>query len=73
MEQSLVRVELTHVRNFRGVEDCVLTLEPKLTLLVGRNSSGKSRLLRALAIGCGSSPCRADPAALRQGLDGGMG
>jgi putative ATP-dependent endonuclease of OLD family len=53
--ESLVRVELIHVRNFRGIGDCVLTLEPDLTLLVGRNSAGKSRLLRALALACGSS------------------
>lgn len=46
-------VELLRVRNFRGLGDCEVELEPDLTLLVGRNNAGKSRLLRALAIALG--------------------
>ena len=49
------------VDNFRGLGQCSLELEPELTLLVGRNNSGKSRLLRALAIGLGAKyPSRDD-------------
>lgn len=48
-------VESVRVRHYRGVEDCTLELEPDLTVLVGRNNAGKSRLLRALAIGLGAT------------------
>lgn len=48
-----MRIEVVHLRSFRGVQDCVLTLRPRLTLLVGRNNSGKSRILRAIALACG--------------------
>jgi putative ATP-dependent endonuclease of OLD family len=51
---SLMRIEVVRIRTFRGIRECVLTLRPKLTVLVGRNNSGKSRLLRAIALACGS-------------------
>lgn len=46
-------VESCHIRNFRGIVDCSLELEPNLTLLVGRNNAGKSRVLRALGVALG--------------------
>lgn len=60
LEESPVRIEVIRVRNFRGLTDCVLTLQPGLTLLVGRNSSGKSRLLRALALASGALSASSD-------------
>lgn len=53
-------VERIRARNFRGFTDCDLLLEPDLTVLVGRNNSGKSRLLRALAIALGAVPAETD-------------
>lgn len=53
-DANLLRVASVTVRDFRGLTECTLALEPGLTLLVGRNGSGKSRLLRALALACGS-------------------
>jgi len=50
---SLLRVELARIRAFRGLDECVLSLDPRLTLLAGRNNSGKSRVLRAVALACG--------------------
>lgn len=46
-------VESCHIRNFRGIADCSLELESNLTLLVGRNNAGKSRVLRALGVALG--------------------
>ena len=57
---GLVRVESVRVSDFRGLSDCTLALEPGLTLLVGRNSSGKSRLLRAIALACGAVSASSD-------------
>lgn len=53
-------MELLEIRNFRGIESLTLELAPKLTLLVGRNNSGKSRVLRALAIALGSQRAETD-------------
>lgn len=50
---ALIRIEVVHVRSFRGIDDVVLPLHRALTVLVGRNNSGKSRLLRAIALACG--------------------
>ena len=46
-------VERITVRNFKGIEHLELELKPGLSLLVGRNIAGKSRLLRALHIAVG--------------------
>ncbi len=53
-------VESVRVQQFRGVDDCTLEMEPDLTLLVGRNNCGKSRLLRALAIALGAATADRD-------------
>ncbi|HEU5004301.1 MAG TPA: AAA family ATPase [Actinomycetota bacterium] len=48
-------VESVRIRNFRGLTDCTVDFERDLTVLVGRNNSGKSRVLRALAVGLGAA------------------
>lgn len=53
MQFAPLYVESIHIRNFRGIVACEFELEPKLTLLVGQNNSGKSRLLRALGLALG--------------------
>jgi putative ATP-dependent endonuclease of OLD family len=53
-------VELVRIHNFRGLNACEVELEPTLTLLVGRNNAGKSRVLRALALALGGLPADID-------------
>ncbi len=55
-----IRIESIRCRNFRGLDDIELTLHPKLTVLVGRNNAGKSRLLRAIALAVGGLPADSD-------------
>ena len=55
-----LRVERVLIRDFRGIRRCEIRLEPRLTLLVGRNNSGKSRVLRAIALALGSHPAERD-------------
>jgi putative ATP-dependent endonuclease of OLD family len=57
---ALLRLELIQVQSFRGIADVVLTLRRDLTVLVGRNNAGKSRLLRAIALACGSANAERD-------------
>ena len=53
-------VEELKIRHFRGLSAVDLTLEPGLTVLVGRNNSGKSRVLRAAGVGLGALPAELD-------------
>ena len=53
-------VERVTVRNFKGIGHLELDLRPGLTLLVGRNNAGKSRLLRAVRIAVGGVPVERD-------------
>ena len=55
-----VHIELVRIRNFRGLASCDIELEPTLTLLVGRNNAGKSRVLRAVELALGGSGADAD-------------
>lgn len=48
-----VYVERLRIENFRGITSCELELEPTLTILVGRNNVGKSRVLSALHLALG--------------------
>ncbi|MGI8755212.1 MAG: ATP-dependent nuclease [Acidimicrobiales bacterium] len=48
-----IYVEAVRIQNFRGLSNCEIELEPGLTLLVGRNNAGKSRVLRSLALALG--------------------
>lgn len=59
MPSPLVVESLT-IRYFRGLEQVTLDLSPSVTVLVGRNNSGKSRLLRALGIALGGVSASAD-------------
>lgn len=55
-----VYVELVRIHNFRGISACEVEFEANLTLLVGRNNAGKSRVLRAVAIALGGVPAELD-------------
>lgn len=46
-------VEKVTIRDFRGIVSCDVEFEPGLTLLVGRNNVGKSRVLSALHLALG--------------------
>ena len=45
IQKASVFVERITIRNFRGIQYLDLRLQPGLTLLVGRNNAGKSRIL----------------------------
>lgn len=60
IKRAAVFVERIVIRNFRGISKLELDLEPGLTLLVGRNNSGKSRILRALHVAVGDVPVERD-------------
>lgn len=47
-------LESVRIRDFRGFTDVALDLDPKITLLIGRNNCGKSRILRAIALAVGA-------------------
>ena len=48
------------IRNFRGITECQIEFDPSLTILVGPNNVGKSRVMRALALALGSAPANRD-------------
>ena len=60
VRRANVFVERVLLSNFRGVRELDVRLEPGLTLLVGRNNAGKSRILRALHIAVGRAPVERD-------------
>lgn len=39
-----------NLRNFRSFEDCSVTFQPDLTILVGENNSGKSNAIDAIRL-----------------------
>ncbi|WP_412874036.1 ATP-dependent nuclease [Curtobacterium poinsettiae] len=56
-----IRIESVRIQHFRGIIDLNVELEPDLTILVGQNNAGKSRVLRAIGIATGAlSPDRDD-------------
>lgn len=55
-----VYVEKVELRDYRGISSLRIELERDITLLVGRNNSGKSRVLRALALAFGAVPAEQD-------------
>ena len=67
IQKAAVFVERLMIRNFRGIRELDLCLQPGLTLLVGRNNAGKSRILRALHVAMGGT--RADRDDLTVGMD----
>lgn len=52
-EHAALYVEMVTIRNFRGIALCEVEFEPAVTLLVGRNNVGKSRVLSALHLALG--------------------
>jgi len=52
-KHAALYVEHLVIRNFRGIVECEVEFEPGLTLLVGRNNVGKSRVLSALHLALG--------------------
>jgi putative ATP-dependent endonuclease of OLD family len=59
-DHAALYVQSVRLANFRGIAECSLDLEPDLTVLVGRNNAGKSRILRALAIALAAVPPERD-------------
>jgi predicted ATP-binding protein involved in virulence len=49
-----MRIHHLHLQDFRGFASFDLDLHPDLTLLVGRNGSGKTGVLRGLAVALGA-------------------
>lgn len=52
-KHAAIYVETLAIRNFRGILSCEVEFEPTVTLLVGRNNVGKSRILSALHLAIG--------------------
>lgn len=48
-----MRINSIQVQNFRGFENLTVDLDPKFTLLIGENASGKTSLLSALSVALG--------------------
>ena len=51
--QAAIFVERVTIQNFKGIRRLEVDLQPGLSLLVGRNNAGKSRILRALHVALG--------------------
>ncbi|MBK9452259.1 MAG: AAA family ATPase, partial [Bacteroidetes bacterium] len=47
------RIDRINIKNFRGIEDLTLDLNPRFNLLIGENGSGKTAILSALAVAVG--------------------
>ena len=58
--QAAVLVERVTIQNFKGILRLEVDLQPGLSLLVGRNNAGKSRILRALHVALGGIPVERD-------------
>lgn len=48
------------IQNFRGIAECLIEFEDDLTVLVGANNIGKSRVMRALALALGAASATRD-------------
>lgn len=59
-KHAALYVEEIVIRNFRGIAACDVEFEPGLTLLVGRNNVGKSRVLSALHLALGGRVANVD-------------
>ena len=60
IQKAAVFIERLRIRNFRGIRELDLRLQPGLTLLAGRNNAGKSRILRALHVAVGGARAERD-------------
>ncbi len=52
-----MRIESIKLKNFRCFKDLEVSFHPQLTVVVGKNASGKSSLLEAAAIAAGTFSC----------------
>lgn len=52
-----MRIESIRLKNFRCFEELEVTFHPQLTVIVGKNASGKSTILEAAAIAMGTFSC----------------
>lgn len=52
-----MRIESIKLKNFRCFENLEIAFHPQLTVIVGKNASGKSTVLEAAAIAAGSFSC----------------
>jgi putative ATP-dependent endonuclease of OLD family len=59
-KHAALYVEKIMIRDFRGIVSCEVEFEPGLTLLVGRNNVGKSRVLSALNLAMGGRAADVD-------------
>ena len=57
---AAIYIERVTIRNFKGIKRLTVDLRPGLTLLVGRNNAGKSRILRALQVAVGGAQVESD-------------
>lgn len=48
-----MRIDSIQIENFRGIEHLDLTFDPRFTLLVGDNGSGKTSILSAVSVALG--------------------
>ena len=58
-----------HIKNFRGITECRIKFEADLTVLVGPNNIGKSRVMRALALALGAAPASRDDFTVGEDVD----
>lgn len=49
-----MRIESIYIKNFKGIEELELNLDPRLNILIGDNGSGKTAILEALVTATGS-------------------
>jgi len=54
VECKIMRIDRIRIKNFKGFEDEEFELNPRLTVFIGDNASGKTSLLDALAVAAGS-------------------
>ncbi|MCL2824140.1 MAG: AAA family ATPase, partial [Polyangiaceae bacterium] len=47
-------IHTVHIENFRGIRDLTVDLDPNVTVFFGKNASGKTSILDAIAIGLGA-------------------
>ncbi|MEQ1844822.1 MAG: AAA family ATPase [Nitrospira sp.] len=50
VRRSIVYLTKVHIKGFRNFEDCLITLNSGLTVLIGENNIGKSNFLSALEL-----------------------
>lgn len=55
-----MRIESIKLKNFRCFEDLDIAFHPQLTVIVGKNASGKSTILDAIAVAVGTFPSAFD-------------